>query len=200
MCVTTLLCHSKDLPNVSSWHNLNIKTRDDEKGKYLFKTFKFETSPNLIKLTHSLQPRHPGPRTYFFRPSFLAPTCDSYNLVVFKTIFLVSLVLVFFVQRVPINPYRRRRCPPGLFVIIVNFLCVLVVIRSASSAEMWLYLLLIVGLLLYYGWRKRMEKFQKWSHLPQPEKPHWYWGNKPLFSKGPSDTMLDFYNALKGHR
>merc|ERR1712110_311313 len=66
--------------------------------------------------------------------------------------------------------------------------------------KMWLYLLLIVGLLIFYKWRKHGEKFQKWSHLPQPEKPHWYWGNKPLFSKGPSDTMLDFYNALKGHR
>ena len=65
---------------------------------------------------------------------------------------------------------------------------------------MWLYLLLIVGLLIFYKWRKHMEKFQKWSHLPQPEKPHWYWGNKPLFSKGPADTYLDFYNALKGHR
>lgn len=65
---------------------------------------------------------------------------------------------------------------------------------------MWLYLLLIVGLLIFYKWKKHMEKFQKWSHLPQPEKPHWYWGNKPLFSKGPADTYLDFYNALKGHR
>ena len=27
-----------------------------------------------------------------------------------------------------------------------------------------------------------------------------YWGNKPLFSKGPADTYLDFYKVLEGHR
>jgi len=65
---------------------------------------------------------------------------------------------------------------------------------------MWLYLLLTLGLLIFYKWRKHMEKFNKWSNLPQPEKPHWYWGNKPLFSKGPADTYLDFYKVLEGHR
>ena len=39
---------------------------------------------------------------------------------------------------------------------------------------MWLYLLLTLGLLIFYKWRKHMEKFNKWSNLPQPEKPHWY--------------------------
>ena len=31
-------------------------------------------------------------------------------------------------------------------------------------------------------------------------KPHWFWGNRPMFSKNIKDIELEHYNALKGHR
>ena len=37
--------------------------------------------------------------------------------------------------------------------------------------------------------------FKKWNHLPHV-KPHWFWGNRPVFSKCLKDIILDHYNAL----
>ena len=31
-------------------------------------------------------------------------------------------------------------------------------------------------------------------------KPHWFWGNRPMFSKNIKDIELEHYNALEGHR
>ena len=41
--------------------------------------------------------------------------------------------------------------------------------------------------------------FKKWNHLPQV-KPHWFWGNRPIFSKSLKDIVLDHYSALGDHR
>lgn len=40
-----------------------------------------------------------------------------------------------------------------------------------------------------------MDGFKKWNHLPHV-KPHWFWGNRPVFSKCLRDIILDHYNAL----
>jgi len=44
-----------------------------------------------------------------------------------------------------------------------------------------------------------MDTYKQWSHLPGV-KPHWFWGNRPIFSKNIKDIYLDHYNALKDVR
>ena len=64
---------------------------------------------------------------------------------------------------------------------------------------MFAYLVAILAVILIFLWKSYMETFKKWSHLPGV-KPHWFWGNRPLFSKNIKDTYVDHYRALEGHR
>ena len=64
---------------------------------------------------------------------------------------------------------------------------------------MFAYLAAILAVILIFLWKSYMETFKKWSHLPGV-KPHWFWGNRPLFSKNIKDTYVDHYKALEGHR
>ena len=64
---------------------------------------------------------------------------------------------------------------------------------------MFAYLVAMLAVLLFYLWKSYMDGFKRWSHLPGV-KPHWFWGNRPIFSKNIKDTYLDHYNALEGHR
>ena len=71
---------------------------------------------------------------------------------------------------------------------------------------------LAICLLFFFLWKRYMVKylylqktkcpqtnfkdgFKKWNQLPQV-KPHWFWGNRPSFSKNLKDIILDHYNAL----
>merc|ERR1712223_802647 len=67
-----------------------------------------------------------------------------------------------------------------------------------SEVNMLLYFVALCLVLLLL-WKRYMDGFKKWSHLPQV-KPHWFWGNRPMFSKNIKDIELDHYNALEGHR
>jgi len=64
---------------------------------------------------------------------------------------------------------------------------------------MFAYLAAILAVILIYWWRSYMETFKKWSHLPGV-KPHWFWGNRPVFSKNIKDIYVEHYKALEGHR
>merc|ERR1712227_188931 len=54
---------------------------------------------------------------------------------------------------------------------------------------------LAICLLFLFLWKRYMDGFKKWNHLPHV-KPHWFWGNRPVFSKCLKDIILDHYNAL----
>ena len=43
------------------------------------------------------------------------------------------------------------------------------------------------------------DQFKKWNHLPGVE-PHWFWGNRHIFTESFKETFLTHYQALKGHR
>jgi len=64
---------------------------------------------------------------------------------------------------------------------------------------MWFYLVAMLLLLLFILCKRHMDTYKQWSHLPGV-KPHWFWGNKPIFSKNIKDIYLDHYNALKDAR
>ena len=82
---------------------------------------------------------------------------------------------------------------PCLTMIFLVGLCLLIFLlykrymvqTNYSNPSMWL--------------RYLKDKFKKWSHLPGV-KPHWFWGNRPIFSTTFKDIFLSHYEAMKGHR
>jgi len=64
---------------------------------------------------------------------------------------------------------------------------------------MWIYLLAILILLTLIYLKMHLDSFKKWSHLPGV-KPHWFFGNRNIFTKNLKDIILDHYNATKGNR
>merc|ERR1712061_644109 len=71
--------------------------------------------------------------------------------------------------------------------------------QTSKYKKMWLQILLLFGLIAILLWKRYMDGFKRWSHLPGVA-PHWFWGNKPMFSKNQKDLILDHYKALEGHR
>jgi len=60
-------------------------------------------------------------------------------------------------------------------------------------------LIIAICLLLCLLYKKYMDRFKKWSQLPSV-KPHWFWGNRPIFKSTFKDIFLSHYNAMEGHR
>jgi len=54
-------------------------------------------------------------------------------------------------------------------------------------------------LLFFLLYKQYMDKFKKWSQLASV-KPHWFWGNRPIFSSTFKDIYLSHYKRLEGHR
>jgi len=91
----------------------------------------------------------------------------------------------------------QRRAPVlgGVMVVMEGVRMVVDTVTTLGFLQWFL----LLGLFCLYQFKRYMDEFKRWPHIPQVP-PHWFLGNKSFGGKSFKDTYLDHYKDLAPHR